>query len=81
MTLMLEARTVAAKLGISINNGATLYGLAEWKVKDLKLGQSGQLAIGGGSELSLSIINPNLSVFAEGTFAAAKFGATWQATP
>ena len=67
--------SIYAKLGISINNGATVYGLAEWKVPGWKIKDAGQLAIGGGAELSLSIINPNLSMFAEGTFAATKFGA------
>lgn len=68
--------SVFAKLGIAINNGATLYGLAEWKVPDWKIKDAGQLALGAGGELSLSIINPNLSLFAEGTVGAAKFGAT-----
>jgi len=67
--------SVYAKLGIAINAGATLYGLAEWKVPGWDVGNAGQLAIGGGAELKLEFINPALSVFAEGTFAATKFGA------
>lgn len=68
------AGSIFAKLGISINNGAVVYGLAEWKIPEWKVKDAGQLGIGGGAELSLSIINPNLSVFGEGVFAASKFG-------
>jgi len=68
------AGSIFAKLGISINNGAVVYGLAEWKVPEWKIKDAGQLGLGAGAELSLSIINPNLSVFSEGTWAASKFG-------
>lgn len=66
--------SIFAKLGIKINNGATIYGLAEWKVPEWKVKDAGQLALGAGSELQLQLINPNLSIYAEGTFAATKFG-------
>lgn len=68
------AGSVFAKLGLSINNGAVIYGLAEWKIPEWKIKDAGQLAIGGGAELSLSIINPNLSIFSEATYAATKWG-------
>lgn len=67
--------SIFAKLGVSINNGAIVYGLAEWKVPEWKPAQAGQLAIGAGLEIKLDIINPNLSGFVEGTHSALKWGA------
>jgi len=66
--------SIFAKLGVMINNGATIYGLAEWKVPEWKVKDAGQLALGGGAELSLAIINPKLSIFSEATYAATKWG-------
>lgn len=66
--------SVFVKLGISINNGAHLYGIGEWKVPEWKVKDAGQLAVGAGAELKLDIINPNLWGFAEGTYAATKWG-------
>jgi hypothetical protein len=68
------AGSIFAKLGISINNGAVVYGLAEWKVPEWRIKDAGQRGLGAGAELSLNMINPNLSVFSEGTWAASKFG-------
>jgi len=68
------AGSIFAKLGIAINNGAVIYGLAEWKVPEWKIKDAGQLGLGGGAELSLNIINPKISIFTEGTWAASKFG-------
>lgn len=66
--------SIFAKLGVSINNGAHLYGLLEWKVPEWKVKDAGQLAVGAGAELKLDIINPNLWGFAEASYAATKWG-------
>lgn len=66
--------SVFAKLGVALNAGVTLYGLAEWKVPEWKIKDAGQLMLGGGTEVKLELVNPNLWLFAEGSFAAAKFG-------
>lgn len=68
------AGSIFAKLGVAINNGATVYGLAEWKIPEWKIKDAGQLAIGAGAEISLNVINPNLSIFSEATYAATKWG-------
>lgn len=70
------AGSIFAKLGVALNSATVVYGLAEWKVPDWKVKDAGQLALGGGAELGLSIINPALSLFAEGTVVATKFGST-----
>lgn len=69
------AGSIFAKLGVALNSATVVYGLAEWKVPEWKVKDAGQLALGGGAELGLSIINPALSLFAEGTVVATKFGA------
>lgn len=63
-----------AKIGLVLNSGAHLYGLAEWKVPEWKVKDAGQLHLGAGGELKLEIVNPNLWIFTEGTIAATKFG-------
>lgn len=69
-----NAGSIFAKLGVKINNGVDVYGLAEWKIPEWKVRDAGQLAIGAGTEIKLDIINPALSMFGEGTVAATKFG-------
>jgi len=66
--------SIYAKLGLAINSGANLYGIAEWKVPEWKVKDAGQLAVGAGAELKLEFINPNFWLFTEGTVAATKFG-------
>jgi hypothetical protein len=66
--------SIFARIGVFINNGAILYGLAEWKVPEWKVRDAGSLALGAGAELKLDIINPHLYGFAEGTVDATKFG-------
>lgn len=68
--------SVFARVGVFINNGAVVYGLAEWKVPEWKVRDAGQLALGAGAELKLDIVHPGLWAFAEGTADATKFGAT-----
>lgn len=68
--------SIFAKIGVFINNGAAVYGLAEWKVPEWKVKDAGQLALGAGAELKLDIINPGLWAFVEGTADATKFGST-----
>lgn len=67
--------SIYAKIGLAINNGARVYGLAEWKVPELKIKEAGQLAVGAGAELKLEFINKNFWLFGESTVAATKFGA------
>lgn len=66
--------SIFARVGMFINNGAVVYGLAEWKVPEWKVKDAGQLAIGAGAELKLEILAPGLWAFAEGTADATKFG-------
>jgi len=68
--------SIFARIGIFINNGAVVYGLAEWKVPEWQPRDAGQLALGAGAELKLDIIAPGLWAFAEGTADATKFGST-----
>ncbi|MEQ1670121.1 MAG: hypothetical protein ABL893_04600 [Hyphomicrobium sp.] len=66
--------SIYMKLGVAINSGVNLYGLAEWKVPEWKVKDAGQLALGAGTEIKLELINPGLWFFTEGTIAATKFG-------
>jgi hypothetical protein len=69
-----NAGSVFAKIGLVINSGAHIYGLAEWKVPEWKPSAAGQLMLGVGSEIKVEIINPNLWLFGEFSAAASKFG-------
>ncbi len=69
-----NAGSIFAKMGVMLNSGAAIYGIAEWKVPEWKIKDAGQLALGAGAELKLELINPNFWIFGEGTVAASKFG-------
>lgn len=69
-----DTGSIYAKLGMYLNNGAAIYGLAEWKVPAWKVRDAGSLALGAGAELKLEIINPGLWLFTESTVDATKFG-------
>lgn len=71
-----DSGSLFAKVGMYVNSGVALYGLAEWKVPAWKIRDAGQLALGAGTEIKLELINPNLWIFTEGTIAATKFGPT-----
>lgn len=71
-----DTGSVFARVGMYVNSGVALYGLAEWKVPAWKIRDAGQLALGAGTEIKLELINPNLWIFTEGTIAATKFGPT-----
>ncbi len=66
--------SIFAKIGLVINSGANIYGWAEYKVKDLKLKDSGQAIIGLGTELKLEFVHQNFWIFTEAGAAASKFG-------
>lgn len=59
------------RAGIKINPHADIYGLAEWRMPDWHVRTQGQLALGGGAEISLGF-KDNLSAFVEGTTTAAR---------
>jgi len=65
--------SIAAKLGYAINPHLTAYGLAEWRVPEIKINRSGSLFLGGGLETAIAVVN-GLSVFGEASISAAKFG-------
>lgn len=69
-----DAGSIYARLGVALNAGAIIYGVAEWRVPDWNPRDAGELAIGGGVELKLEPINPNLWLFSEGTYAAETWG-------
>lgn len=69
-----NAGSLFAKLGVALNAGAIVYGLAEWKMPDWKPQDAGQLAIGAGGEVKLELLSPSLWLFSEGTFSATKWG-------
>jgi hypothetical protein len=69
-----DAGSIYARLGLALNAGAIIYGVAEWRMPDWRPQDIGQLAIGGGVELKLEPINPNLWLFSEGTYAAETWG-------
>lgn len=71
-----DAGSIFAKIGLALNAGSIIYGLAEWKVPDWRPQDAGQLAVGGGLEVKLEPINPSLWLFGEGTYAAETWGQT-----
>lgn len=69
-----NAGAIFAKLGVYLNNGVAAYGWAQWNVPKWKIKDAGQLMLGGGVEVKLDIINPNLSAFGETGVVASKYG-------
>lgn len=69
-----DTGSIYAKIGVYLNSGAAIYGLAEWKVPAWKVRDAGALALGAGAELKLELINPGLWMFFESTVDATKFG-------
>lgn len=67
--------SIFMKFGVAINQGANAYLIGEWKVPEWKVDKAGQLMIGGGADIRLSIINDRLRAFGEVTTEASKFGA------
>lgn len=70
----LKSGSLFAKLGVTLNPSASVYGLVVWAVPDWKIDKAGQLQLGAGAELSIASLLPNTSLFAEGTAAVSKFG-------
>jgi hypothetical protein len=71
-----DAGSIFARIGLPLNSGATVYGLAEWKMPGWSPKDTGQLAIGGGGEVKLDLLSPNMWLFSEATYAASKWGQT-----
>lgn len=71
-----DSGSLFAKLGLALNGGAIVYGLAEWKVPGWQPDKAGQLHVGAGTELKLELLNPNLWLFGEATYAANSWGQT-----
>lgn len=64
--------SVYGKLGFALNPNVGLYGLIEWRVKDWRIKDVGQLHLGAGLETTLFV--DGLSGFIEATTGVSKFG-------
>lgn len=60
------------KAGLFVNPNLALYGLGEWRVRDWRIKDAGQLQLGAGVETT-AFFN-GISAFAEATTSVAKFG-------
>lgn len=60
------------RLGYKLNPNLALYGMTEWRAPNVALTSTGQLYLGAGVETTL--ISEYISLFAEGSEAAAKAG-------
>lgn len=66
------AGSLFAKAGLFVNPNMALYGLGEWRVRDWKVKDAGQLQLGAGVETT--VFFSGLSAYAETTASVAKFG-------
>lgn len=64
--------SLGLRMGFAVNPHADLYALVDWRAQDFKLGSAGQVYLGGGAEIALPV--DGLSAFAEGAWAASKWG-------
>lgn len=69
-----KSGSLFAKLGLEINPHTSIYALGVYGIPDWKVKSSGQFSLGAGSELSITSLVPNTSLFVEGTTAISKFG-------
>lgn len=69
-----DVGSVHMRMGVYLNNGATVYGIGTFKIPEWNPKNAGQFGIGLGTEIKLDIINPNASMFIEGTIDASKYG-------
>jgi len=66
--------TLFLKFGLAVNAAANLYSTVGAKFDDWKVGKTGQFMIGGGAEMKLEFLSPQLWGFAEAEFVASKWG-------
>lgn len=69
-----DVGSVYMRMGVYLNNGAAVYGIGTYKMPKWDPKAAGQFGIGLGTEIKLDIVNPNASMFIEGTMDASKYG-------
>lgn len=68
----IHSGSVHARLGVMLNSNLMVYGLAEWRARDIKFGDNGALYIGAGAETTIVI--DRLSAFVEASTTVSEFG-------